>query len=41
MPGEREFRLAQARRRTGIPMPTTVMGELEQLAKSLGVAVGW
>jgi LDH2 family malate/lactate/ureidoglycolate dehydrogenase len=41
LPGEREFRLAQARRKTGIPMPTTILSELEQLAQSLGVAVRW
>ncbi|MBI5877425.1 MAG: Ldh family oxidoreductase [Chloroflexi bacterium] len=41
MPGEREFRLADQRRKDGIPMPVTMLAQLEKLAKDLGVAQPW
>lgn len=41
LPGEREFRLAEERRRTGIAMPVTLVAELEEIAKSLGIALMW
>lgn len=41
MPGEREFRLAAVRRREGIPLPVTMLAQLEQTAKDVGVKIVW
>ena len=41
LPGEREFRLANERRKDGIPMPVTMLRELEDVAQSLEVEVRW
>ena len=41
MPGEREYRLADKRRREGIPMPVTMLARLETISKELGIAPVW
>ena len=41
LPGEREFRLADKRRQSGIPMPRQLMTEIETIGKELGIAARW
>ena len=41
MPGEREFRLADQRRRDGIPMPVTMLARVETISKELGIPNAW
>lgn len=41
LPGEREFRRADKRRRDGIPMPVTMLAQLESVAHEVGVDIGW
>jgi uncharacterized oxidoreductase len=38
LPGEMELRVAEKRRREGIPIDTTTLGQLQELAHRLGVA---
>ena len=41
LPGEREFRTAENRRRDGIPMPVTMLTQLEKIARDVGIALAW
>lgn len=41
LPGEREFRYADKRRKEGIPMPVTLLADLEKIAKGLNIPIVW
>ena len=41
LPGEREFRLADNRRQSGIPMPRSLMEKIETVGNDLGIASPW
>lgn len=41
LPGELEFRMAQEQRRSGIPLPMTVLLELEEIGEILNLSVPW